>query len=176
MSHRLWRGGRRRAAAGCADAPRRFPRQLWAALTLALQPHPQPRQFDAFAKGTFAIANELATMDDCITIIGGGDSVAAVEKAGVAEKVRRLLPAPANAAPLRGNLGPRPRPSNHPTTHMQPDPSAQAPIATTNMISTCCLALGTHPPSPCHPPPADVPHLHRRRRLPGAAGGQGAAR
>jgi len=28
-------------------------------------------------------------MDDCITIIGGGDSVAAVEKAGVADKVRR---------------------------------------------------------------------------------------
>lgn len=47
-------------------------------------------EFDAFAKGTFAIANELATMDDCITIIGGGDSVAAVEKAGVAEKMSHI--------------------------------------------------------------------------------------
>lgn len=55
---------------------------------LAPGPHFAPPQFDAFAKGTFAIANELATMDDCITIIGGGDSVAAVEKAGVADKVR----------------------------------------------------------------------------------------
>ncbi len=27
-------------------------------------------QFDAFSKGTFAIADELATMKDCITIIG----------------------------------------------------------------------------------------------------------
>ncbi|KAL4437111.1 hypothetical protein ABPG75_004250 [Micractinium tetrahymenae] len=47
-------------------------------------------EFDAFAKGTFAIANELATMDDCITIIGGGDSLAAVEKAGVAEKMSHI--------------------------------------------------------------------------------------
>ncbi|EFN59289.1 hypothetical protein CHLNCDRAFT_48457 [Chlorella variabilis] len=47
-------------------------------------------EFDAFAKGTFAIANELAAMDDCITIIGGGDSVAAVEKAGVAEKMSHI--------------------------------------------------------------------------------------
>ena len=42
------------------------------------------------AQGTFAIANELATMSDCITIIGGGDSVAAVEKAGVADKMSHI--------------------------------------------------------------------------------------
>ncbi|PSC75820.1 phosphoglycerate kinase isoform B [Micractinium conductrix] len=47
-------------------------------------------EFEAFSKGTFAIANELAGMDDCITIIGGGDSVAAVEKAGVAEKMSHI--------------------------------------------------------------------------------------
>ena len=41
-------------------------------------------EFDAFAKGTNAIATTLAelTGKGCITIIGGGDSVAAVEKAG----------------------------------------------------------------------------------------------
>jgi phosphoglycerate kinase len=38
-------------------------------------------EMDAFAKGTFAIADTLAELDG-ITIIGGGDSVAAVEKAG----------------------------------------------------------------------------------------------
>jgi hypothetical protein len=41
-------------------------------------------------QGTFAIADELAGMSDCITIIGGGDSVAAVEKAGVAEKMSHI--------------------------------------------------------------------------------------
>jgi phosphoglycerate kinase len=47
-------------------------------------------EFEAFSKGTFAIADTLAAMGDCITIIGGGDSVAAVEKAGVAEKMSHI--------------------------------------------------------------------------------------
>ena len=47
-------------------------------------------EFDAFAKGTFAIADTLANMNDAITIIGGGDSVAAVEKAGVADKMSHI--------------------------------------------------------------------------------------
>jgi phosphoglycerate kinase len=49
-------------------------------------------EFDAFAAGTIAIANHLAelTPKGCITIIGGGDSVAAVEKAGVAEKMSHI--------------------------------------------------------------------------------------
>merc|ERR1719326_1097999 len=49
-------------------------------------------EFDAFAKGTFAIADTLAdlTGKGCITIIGGGDSVAAVEKAGLAEKMSHI--------------------------------------------------------------------------------------
>jgi len=49
-------------------------------------------EMDAFAKGTFAIANTLAelTSKGCITIIGGGDSVAAVEKAGLAEKMSHI--------------------------------------------------------------------------------------
>lgn len=47
-------------------------------------------EFDAFAKGTFAIANTLSQMNDAITIIGGGDSVAAVEKAGVADKMSHI--------------------------------------------------------------------------------------
>jgi phosphoglycerate kinase len=49
-------------------------------------------EFDAFAKGTNAIATTLAglTSKGCITIIGGGDSVAAVEKAGLADKMSHI--------------------------------------------------------------------------------------
>jgi len=47
-------------------------------------------EMDAFAKGTFAIAETLAGMEDAITIIGGGDSVAAVEKANLAEKMSHI--------------------------------------------------------------------------------------
>ncbi len=47
-------------------------------------------EFDKFAEGTFAIARALAdlTNSGATTIIGGGDSVAAVEKAGLSDKMR----------------------------------------------------------------------------------------
>ena len=49
-------------------------------------------EMEAFAKGTFGVANTLAdlTGKGCITIIGGGDSVAAVEKAGLADKMSHI--------------------------------------------------------------------------------------
>mmetsp|Transcript_17569 Transcript_17569/g.24193 ORF Transcript_17569/g.24193 Transcript_17569/m.24193 type:complete len:437 (+) Transcript_17569:53-1363(+) len=49
-------------------------------------------EFEAFAKGTFDVAETLAelTSKGCTTIIGGGDSVAAVEKAGLAEKMSHI--------------------------------------------------------------------------------------
>lgn len=49
-------------------------------------------EFEAFAKGTNAIATLLAdlTGKGTITIIGGGDSVAAVEKAGLADKMSHI--------------------------------------------------------------------------------------
>ncbi len=49
-------------------------------------------EFDKFAVGTEAIAHTLAGLTETgtITIIGGGDSVAAVEKVGVAEKMSHI--------------------------------------------------------------------------------------
>ncbi|MGK7930676.1 MAG: phosphoglycerate kinase [Microcystaceae cyanobacterium] len=49
-------------------------------------------EFDKFAVGTEAIANTLAGITDTgtMTIIGGGDSVAAVEKVGVAAKMSHI--------------------------------------------------------------------------------------
>eukprot|EP00192_Tetraselmis_astigmatica_P004904 CAMPEP_0117672760 /NCGR_PEP_ID=MMETSP0804-20121206/14089_1 /TAXON_ID=1074897 /ORGANISM="Tetraselmis astigmatica, Strain CCMP880" /LENGTH=482 /DNA_ID=CAMNT_0005481409 /DNA_START=91 /DNA_END=1539 /DNA_ORIENTATION=- len=47
-------------------------------------------EMEAFAKGTISIAEYLAGMTEATTIIGGGDSVAAVEKAGVADKMSHI--------------------------------------------------------------------------------------
>ena len=47
-------------------------------------------EFDKFAVGTEAIAHTLAGKSDAVTIIGGGDSVAAVEKVGVADKMSHI--------------------------------------------------------------------------------------
>jgi phosphoglycerate kinase len=46
-------------------------------------------EFPAFAKGTVEIAKRLA-QSKATTIIGGGDSAAAVEQAGVADKMTHI--------------------------------------------------------------------------------------
>jgi phosphoglycerate kinase len=49
-------------------------------------------EFEKFAAGTNAIATTLADLSGkgCTTIIGGGDSVAAVEKAGLADRMSHI--------------------------------------------------------------------------------------
>jgi phosphoglycerate kinase len=43
-----------------------------------------------FAKGTNAVAKALAKNEDAITIVGGGDSVAALHNSGVADKITHI--------------------------------------------------------------------------------------
>ncbi len=47
-------------------------------------------EFEAFAKGTTTIATVLAGLSGATTVIGGGDSVSAVNKAGVAGKMSHI--------------------------------------------------------------------------------------
>jgi 3-phosphoglycerate kinase len=46
-------------------------------------------EIDAFARGTLAVANAVAAVKGT-TIIGGGDSIAAITKAGVADRVTHI--------------------------------------------------------------------------------------
>jgi phosphoglycerate kinase len=49
-------------------------------------------EFDAFSKGTFSVANALADMTDKggISIVGGGDSVAAIQASGLASRISHI--------------------------------------------------------------------------------------
>ncbi len=44
----------------------------------------------AFAKGTFAVCQSIADNAKCVSIIGGGDSVSAVNKSGLSEKMTHI--------------------------------------------------------------------------------------
>jgi len=43
-----------------------------------------------YEKGTFSVANILAELEDAFTLVGGGDSVSAVNKSGLAEKMSHV--------------------------------------------------------------------------------------
>lgn len=47
-------------------------------------------EFPKFSKGTTTIAQTLAELKGAVTVIGGGDSVSAVKKAGVADKMSHI--------------------------------------------------------------------------------------
>lgn len=47
-------------------------------------------EFPRFAVGTNAIAEAVAANKDAVSIIGGGDSVAAVRQAGVADRIKHI--------------------------------------------------------------------------------------
>ncbi len=49
-------------------------------------------EMEAFAKGTFAIAQSLAEATDkgAVTIIGGGDSAAAIQQSGLSERISHV--------------------------------------------------------------------------------------
>jgi phosphoglycerate kinase len=47
-------------------------------------------EVEPFAKGTVAIAEAVANNRNATSIVGGGDSVAAVHQAGVADKITHI--------------------------------------------------------------------------------------
>ncbi len=47
-------------------------------------------EFPKFAEGTNAIAKTLAELKDAVTVIGGGDSVSAVKKAGLSDRMSHI--------------------------------------------------------------------------------------
>jgi len=47
-------------------------------------------EYEIFANGTRGVAEILSSLEDCITIVGGGDSAAAVEKLGYGDKITHI--------------------------------------------------------------------------------------
>ena len=71
------------------ESSKLFIEELKAAKTVMWNGPVGVSEFEKFANGTIAIANCLAEID-AITIIGGGDSAAAIEKFGLADKMTHI--------------------------------------------------------------------------------------
>jgi phosphoglycerate kinase len=67
-----------------------FEKEVAAAATIVWNGPMGVFEMPAFAKGTTAIAKAVAANKSAVSIIGGGDSVAAVKQAGVAEQIRHI--------------------------------------------------------------------------------------
>ena len=68
----------------------RFKEHLYGARTVVWNGPMGVFEMAPFAAGTFAIAHALAELSGATTIVGGGDSAAAVEQAGVAERITHI--------------------------------------------------------------------------------------
>lgn len=71
------------------DAVGEFSREILRAKTVVWNGPMGVFEMEPFAKGTFGVAEAVARVDG-VTIVGGGDSVAAVEKAGVADRITHI--------------------------------------------------------------------------------------
>lgn len=67
-----------------------FKRELQGAKTVVWNGPLGVFEFPRFANGTTAIARALAELPDAVTVIGGGDSAAAVQQVGVADKMSHV--------------------------------------------------------------------------------------
>jgi phosphoglycerate kinase len=67
-----------------------FTRHLHTALTVVWNGPMGVFELEPFASGTYAIAHALAELSGATTIIGGGDSASAVERAGVADRMTHI--------------------------------------------------------------------------------------
>jgi len=69
---------------------KRFAHHLQTARTVVWNGPMGVFELEPFATGTFAIAHALAELSGATTIIGGGDSASAVERAGVADRMTHI--------------------------------------------------------------------------------------
>ena len=67
-----------------------FAAEIADALTIVWNGPMGVAELTPFARGTNAIAKAVAKNEDAISIVGGGDSVAAVNNSGVADKVTHI--------------------------------------------------------------------------------------
>ncbi len=72
------------------ESVKRFTKYLRTARTVIWNGPMGVFEFEPFATGTFAIAHALAELHEATTIIGGGDSASAVERAGVANRMTHI--------------------------------------------------------------------------------------
>lgn len=71
------------------ESARRFAEAIRPAMTVVWNGPMGVFELDAFARGTYAVAEAVAGSEG-LTIVGGGDSVAAVEMAGVAGRISHI--------------------------------------------------------------------------------------
>jgi len=72
------------------ESVKRFTQHLRTARTVVWNGPMGVFELEPFATGTFAIAQALAELSAATTIIGGGDSASAVERAGVADRMTHI--------------------------------------------------------------------------------------